>query len=118
MSYALKHRQPETGGAVQIQRVGDAGTILIGWAAIPRKNTPADLVLVCRKGESGNLEPWMMLVVGFTRKEVVKSTGQRSLLKCGFQEAFPWKSADPIPPMEIFAVDEKSKLLYPIPFVP
>jgi hypothetical protein len=118
MSYGLKHPHPETGGAVQIKRVGEAGTILIGWAAIPHKNTPADLVLVCRKGESGNLEPWMMLVVGFTRKEVVKSTGQRSLLKCGFQEAFPWKSADPIPPMELFAVDEKSKLLYPIPFVP
>jgi hypothetical protein len=118
MSYALKHPQPETGGEVQIKRVGEAGTILIGWAAIPRKNTPADLVLVCRKGEAGKLEPWMMLVVGFTRKDVAKSTGHPSLVKSGFQDALPWKTADPIPPMEMFAVDEKTKLLYPITFVP
>jgi hypothetical protein len=60
----------------------------------------------------------MMLVVGFTRKEVVKSTGHPSLLKSGFQEGFPsWKSADAIPPMEMFAVDERNKHLYPIPLV-
>jgi hypothetical protein len=39
-------------------------------------------------------------------------------VKSGFQDALPWKTADPIPPMEMFAVDEKSKLLYPISFVP
>jgi hypothetical protein len=58
-------------------------------------------------------------VVGFTRKDVMKATGQSALLESGFQEAFPsWRSTEPVPPMEMFAVDEKNERLYPIPLVP
>lgn len=116
---ALRHPQLETGGSAQLTRLGEAGSILMGWAIIPALNKPADLVLVCRKGESGNREPWMMLVVGYPRKDMVKSTGHSFFLKSGFQDGFPsWKSAVPIPSMEMFAVDEKNRRLYPITLIP
>jgi hypothetical protein len=87
---------------------------VIGWGILPNQNRPADSVLICRATSGGNLEPWMMIAVGRKRNDVVKETGQQSLSKSGFMETFPWKDEIPLPPMSVFAVDERNRQLYRI----
>lgn len=115
---AVKHPDPTAGGVVQVLPRPQSEIGVMGWAIIPDRNVPADGVLLCKKGQSGNLEPYIMLAVGFSRKEVVEKTGKSSLRKSGFMEVFKWPEGDDFTSVEMFSVDETNRRLYPISRIP
>lgn len=108
----------EARGAIAFSAKSAAEITVEGWALISDHDRPPDSVLICRSGQNKNLEPWMMLAVGRKRDDLVKATGQISLLKSGLMETFPWKSKTAMPQVDVFAVDERNKSLYRIPRLP
>jgi hypothetical protein len=115
---AVKHPQQAKGGAVQVLPRPQSEIGVMGWATIPERNVPADSVLLCRRGKTGELEPYFMLAVGFKRDEPVRETGKSSLRKSGFLEVFRWPEGDDFSSVEMFSVDESNRRLYPIPRIP
>ena len=114
LAEAVKHPQPTSGGAVQIFQRPQSEIGVMGWAMIPDRNTPADSVLLCKMGKSGEVEPYIMLAVGFKRNDIAKQTGQSSLRPTGFLEVFPWPEGEDLDSVEIFSVDERNRRLYPL----
>ena len=115
---ALKHPQAMVGGAAQIVPRPQQEIGITGWAINPERDRPADSVLLCRRGQAGNLEPFIMLAVGFKRNDIVRDTGKASLRKSGFMEAFRWPESDDIGSVEMFSVNERDRLLYPLRRIP
>jgi len=114
----VKRPQSVAGGVVQMIPRAHSEIGVMGWGMIPEENAPADSVLLCRRGQAGNLEPVIMLAVGFKRNDVVRDTGKSSLRKSGFMEVFHWPEADDFASIEMFSVDERNRRLYPISRIP
>jgi hypothetical protein len=112
----LKHPGKENGGFARLSNRSPSETGIIGCAVKPLQNVPADSVLVCRRGQAGGLEPWMMLATGFKNKDV--PPGKPFPAKSGFMESFPWDPTAGVPAMELFSVDESNRRLYPILQIP
>ncbi len=113
-----QHPQLASGGNVQVVQRPKPEIGVMGWGAIPDRNAPADSVLICRKGKTGTLEPFIMLAVGFHRKDLVRQTGKSSLRKSGFLEVFRWPESDDFAAVEMFSVDERNRHLYPLSRIP
>ena len=114
LTEAIKHPQSAAGGAVQILPRPQSEIGLTGWAMIPEHNTPADSVLLCRMGKSGDLEPCIMLAVGFKRNDIVREIGRSSLRHSGFMEVFHWPEEEDFDSVVMFSVDERNRRLYPL----
>lgn len=113
-----RHPGKENGGFARISNRGPSEISLTGWAVKPLENVPADSVLVCRRGQSGDLEPWMMLATGFRNKDVPEMAGKPFPEKSGFVQYFDWDSRAGAPAIEIFSVDESNRRLYEILRIP
>lgn len=111
---ALRTPPLESEGRVSFNTESTTEVAITGWGMIPGQYRPADSILICRSRQGDNSEPWMMLAVGRTRKDVVQTTGHASLLKSGFLEAFFWKAGNPLPTTDAFVVDETNRRLYRI----
>ena len=118
LTEGLKHPRPVPGGHVQHLRRPSPEIGITGWAISPEKDKPADSVLICRRGQTGQLEPFIMIAVGFKNNEVIRDTGKASLRKSGFLEVFPWPVGDDFTAAEMFSVDERNRLLYPVTKIP
>ena len=114
LTEAARHPQPALGGAVQVLPRPQSEIGVMGWAMIPDRHTPADSVLLCRMGKDGNLEPCIMLAVGYKRNNIARETGHSSLLQSGFLEVFPWPEDGDFDSVEMFSVDERNRRLYPL----
>ena len=114
----LKHPGKQNGGFARAGKHGPSEFAISGWAVKPLQNAPADSVLVCRRGQSGALEPWMMLVTGFKNKDVPGTPAEPMPEKSGFTESFKWDSTADLPSIELFSVDESNRHLYPISRIP
>ena len=114
----LTHPQPERGGIFQTFRRGPSELGFIGGAMIPARGSPADAVLVCRKGEADHFEPWIMLAVGFKNSDLIEIDLKALPSKSGFKEYISWDWTIGSPSVEAFAVDEQNRKLYPISRIP
>lgn len=114
----LKHPRKESAGFGRIKSAEGSQIGLMGWAVKPIENVPADAVLICRRGQSGALEPWMMIAVGFKIKRVHEIHGKPSHGRSGFMEYMKYDLMAGVPAVEMFAVDESNRHLYPISQIP
>ncbi len=115
-----RSRHPETasGGFVRVDRPRPSEIRIAGWAVKPLLDAAADSVLVCRKGQSGELEPWLMLAIGLRNKEVPGIQGKTLPAKSGFSESFRWETTGDAPSLVMFAVDERDRRFYPLSPIP
>jgi hypothetical protein len=111
-----RHPEKESGGFARISNRSPSEIGVVGCAVKSLQNVPADSVLVCRKNQSGGIEPWMMLAIGFKNKDV--PPGKPFPEKSGFMESFQWNPTTGVPAMELFSVDETNRRLYPILRIP
>ena len=59
-----------------------------------------------------------MVAVGFKNNEVIRETGKKWLRNSGFLETFRWPEPNDFASAEMFSVDERSRLLYPVKRIP
>ena len=118
LSEELPHPQLAAGGVVRVVSRPQPEIGVMGWGIIPDRDMPADSVLLCRRGQTGNLEPFIMLAVGLKRNDLVRETGKASLRNSGFLEVFRWLEADDFGSAEMFSVDERNRRLYPMSRIP
>lgn len=73
----------------QVRDVGNGRVLVTGWAVTPQGDMPADGVFLTYDNEAGAAIIFIMADAGFTRQDIVKSSGNASLLRCGWSVEVP-----------------------------
>jgi hypothetical protein len=74
------------GGCFKLERIGQEGLRVEGWARLPNKERPPDCVILCRQGTMGKKEIIAGFILKVERPDVVEEKNNPRLRLSGFDE--------------------------------
>ena len=79
-----------SGWLEKIERVGNSGYKVWGWAVLPKKKKPADGVILSYENKRGEAIAFAVASPAIKRKDVAKSLKNKAYTYAGWEKFIPW----------------------------